>query len=94
MIYVMAIQKIKDYDKWKKIFDDHGAVRKANCSKGALIYHDLNDPNRLVVITEWENMEDAKNFSSSEDLKITMKNAGVIGLPELHYLDGIEKSEY
>jgi heme-degrading monooxygenase HmoA len=94
MIYVMAIQKIKDYDKWKKVFDDHGAVRKAKGSKGALIYHDLKDPKQLVIITEWENMEDAKNFSASEDLKITMKKAGVMGLPELYYLEGIEKTEY
>jgi hypothetical protein len=29
-----------------------------------------------------------------EDLKIAMKKAGVIGLPELYYLEEIEKTEY
>ena len=94
MMYVLTIQKVKDYDKWKQVFDEHGKVRKNKGSKGAMIYRDSNDPKQLVIITEWENLETAKNFSMSEDLKITMKKAGVIGLPELHYLEEIEKTEY
>ncbi|WP_424725511.1 antibiotic biosynthesis monooxygenase [Methanobacterium sp.] len=94
MIYALAIQKIKDYNKWKEVFDEHGKVRKIKGSKGAIIYRNTKDPKQLVIITEWENMESAKNFSLSEDLKTTMKKAGVIGLPELHYLEEIEKTKY
>ena len=58
----MAIQKIEDYKKWKQVFDEHGQVRKNKGSKGAIIYGSSNDPDELVIITEWENLEDAKNF--------------------------------
>ena len=44
-------------------------------------------PNNLVVVTKWEDMESAKNFSMSEDLKNAMKKAGVMGLPDLYYLE-------
>ena len=47
-------------------------------SKGAIIYRNTNDPKQLVIITKWEDMESAKNFSLSEDLKATMEKAGVI----------------
>ena len=94
MIYALAIQKVKDYDKWKHVFDEHGKVRKIKGSKGATIYRNSKDSKELVIITEWENMEAAKNFSLSEDLKVTMKKAGVIELPQLHYLEEIEKTEY
>jgi heme-degrading monooxygenase HmoA len=94
MTYVLAIQKIEDYDKWKKEFDEHCDLRKTKGSKGATIYHNSNDPRHLVVITEWENVEAAKNFSMGEDLKIAMKKAGVIGLHELYYLEEMEKTEY
>ena len=94
MTYVLAIQKIKDYDKWKKVFDEHGDVRKTKGSKGAMIYRNSNDPKQLIIITEWENIDTAKNFALAEDLKIVMKKAGVICLPELYYLEGIEKTEY
>ena len=94
MTYVLTIQKVEDYDKWKQVFDEHGKVRKKKGSKGAMIYRDSNDPKQLVIIIEWENLETAKNFSLSEDLKTTMKKAGVKGLPELHYLEEIGKTEH
>jgi heme-degrading monooxygenase HmoA len=94
MTYVLAIQQIKDYNKWKKVFDKHGEVRKNKGSKGATIYRDSNDPKKLVIITKWDDMEAAKNFSLAEDLKIAMKKAGVMGLPKLYYLEEIEKTEY
>ena len=94
MTYILTIQKVEDYDKWKHVFDEHGDVRRIKGSKGATIYRDSNDPKQLVIVTEWDNIEKAKNFSMSEDLKITMKKAGVKGLPELYYLEGIEKTEY
>ena len=94
MTYVLTIQKVKDYDKWKQVFDEHGEVRKNKGSKGAIIYRNSKDPNQLVIITEFDNLEKAKNFSMSEDLKITMKKAGVMGRPELHYLEQIEKTEH
>jgi heme-degrading monooxygenase HmoA len=52
------------------------------------------DPNHLVVITEWENLEKAKNFTESEDLKNTMIKAGVVGRPAVFYLEEIEKTPY
>ena len=94
MTYVLTIQKVKDYDKWKQVFDEHEEVRKNKGSKGAIIYRNSNDPKQLVIITEFDNLEKAKNFSMSDDLKITMKKAGVMGLPELHYLEQLEKIEY
>ena len=48
MMYALTIQKIKDYDKWKQVFDEHGKVRKNEGSKGAMIYRDSNDPKQLV----------------------------------------------
>jgi heme-degrading monooxygenase HmoA len=82
MTYILTIQKVQDYDKWKQIFDEHGDVRRSKGSKGATIYRDSKDPKQLVIITEWEDLETAKNFSMSEDLRITIKRAGVKGLPD------------
>lgn len=94
MTYVLAIQKVEDYDKWKPVFDDHGTIRMAKGSMGASVLRNVNDPNQLVIITEWENMESAKNFALDKDLKTVMKKAGVIGHPELYYLDKIEQTQY
>ena len=94
MIYLAAKQKVEDYDKWKLVFDEHSTQRRVQGSKGAKILRDANDPNKLVIITKWEDVETAKNFAKSKDLRVTMKNAGVIGLPELYFLEDVETEDY
>ena len=42
MTYVLTIQKVEEYDKWKQVFDEHGKVRKAEGSKGELSYIVIN----------------------------------------------------
>jgi len=94
LTYVLVIHRVEDYSKWKPIYDEDGATRKAKGSKGAFVFRNTNDPNHLVVITEWENLEKAKNFAESDNLKNTMQKAGVVGKPAVFYLEEIERTEY
>ena len=94
LTYVLVIHRVEDYSKWKPIYDEDGDTRKAKGSKGAFVFRNTNDPNHLVVMTDWENLEKAKNFAESEDLKITMQKAGVIGQPAVYYLEEIERTPY
>lgn len=94
MTYVMVIHSVEDYAKWKIVFDEHGTIRKAKGSKGATIMSNQNVSNQIIIISEWEDMEAAKNFAEAEDLKIAMQKAGVIGLPAIYYLEEIERVEY
>ena len=68
MTYVLVIHRVEDYDKWKPLYDEDGATRKAKGSKGAQLLRNTNDPNHLVVMTEWDDLESAKNFVESEDI--------------------------
>lgn len=90
----MVIHSVEDYAKWKIVFDEHGTIRKAKGSKGATIMSNQNVSNQIIIISEWEDMEAAKNFAEAEDLKIAMQKAGVIGLPAIYYLEEIERVEY
>ena len=94
MTYVLVIHRVENYDKWKSVYDDDGTTRKAKGSKGATVFHNDKDPNHLIVLTEWENIERAKNFAESEDLVSTMQKAGVVGRPAVFYLEEIEKTDY
>lgn len=94
MTHVLVIHRVENYAKWKLIYDEDGITRKSKGSKGSSVFHNANDPNHIVVITEWENMEKAKNFAESEDLVTTMQKAGVVGRPAVFYLEEIEKTPY
>lgn len=91
MAYLLVRHKHKDYEKWKKAFDEHSATRKTNGSKGGRLFRNADDPNEMVVIFEWDNLEKAKKFAQSEDMKKTMQRAGVIDKPDLYFLEEIER---
>ena len=94
LTYVLVIHRVEDFDKWKSVYDEDGATRKSKGSKGSHLLRNTNDLNHLVVMTEWDNLESAKNFAESEDLSKTMQKAGVVGRPAVFYLEEIEKTDY
>ena len=94
MAYVLVIHEVDDYDKWKPVYDEDGAVRKAKGSKGAFVFRNADNRNKVVVLTHWENMESAKNFAEADELRVTMQKAGVKGQPEVYYLEEIENTPY
>ncbi len=93
MAYVLVRHKVEDYNKWKPFYDGNESTRKKLGSKGARLFKSRDNPNELVIITEWDNVEDARKFAGSPDLKETMQKAGVKGMPEIIFLDEIQKSK-
>jgi len=91
MAQLLVRHKVKDYTKWKPIFDEHSAKRKAGGSKGGRLFRSTSDPNELVILFEWEDVNKARQFSESWDLRQAMDRAGVVGRPDLYSLEEIEK---
>jgi heme-degrading monooxygenase HmoA len=90
MIHTIIKLKVEDYDKWKPIFDEHSATRKAEGEKGGRLFHNINDPSEVIIYLRWETIENARKFFESEDLKNTMQKAGVIGKPDIYFLEEVE----
>lgn len=90
MAYILVRHKVTDYGKWKPAFDEHGATRKASGSKGGRLFRSADDPNHLVVLFEWSDLDRAQQFVGSEDLREKMEQAGVADQPDIYFLDEIE----
>ena len=69
--------KTDDFDKWKVQFDSMDVVRKKYGSSGAQVFRGHSDPNDLVIITQWGNTNQARQYSQSQELKDAMKLGGV-----------------
>jgi hypothetical protein len=50
MAYLLIRHKHKDYAKWKTVFDEHSAARKASGSQDARLFHNADNPNEMVII--------------------------------------------
>jgi len=91
MVHIIAKLKVESYDKWKHVFDERKSLRKQAGSKEGTLYRDHDDPNKLVILFDWENMEKAKEFFISESLQKALQKGGA-ELVETIYLEEIEKS--
>jgi heme-degrading monooxygenase HmoA len=90
MPYILVEHKVKDYAKWKPFFDQHQETRKKAGSKGGRLYRNSQNPNELIVIMEWNTLDNARKFAESADLREVMEKAGVIGKPDVYFLEQVE----
>ena len=91
MPYLLVRANVEDYETWKPGFDEHAATREENGSKGGNLFRSADDPNEVVIILAWNDLEEARRFASSEDLREAMQRHGVVGQPDIYFLEEIEK---
>ncbi len=91
MAYLMFRGKVKDYEKWKPVFDKMASIRKEYGSKGGHLFRMADNPNEPVILLEWESIEKARKYTQSEDIKRAMERGGVIGKPEFYFLEEVEQ---
>jgi quinol monooxygenase YgiN len=87
MAIVLIKHPVEDYEKWKAEFDAFHDTRKSNGEQNYRIYRTIDDPNNLVAFFEWDNIDNAKAFLASSDLKDAMQEAGVSGQPEITIME-------
>ena len=90
MKYILVQQEVEDYDKWKLLFDEH-EDRQAAGSKGGVVFRNADNPNQVTVLLEWDNLENARAFTGSEDLREAMQRAGVVGPPNVYFLEEVDR---
>jgi heme-degrading monooxygenase HmoA len=90
MPYLLFRYKVADYDRWKPVLDQRGATRQAKGSRGGQVFRNANDPNELVILFEWSDLEQARQFAQSEELRQAMQQAGVADQPDIYLLEAGE----
>lgn len=92
MVTILVKHTVKNFDAWKPVYDQHGATRKAAGCKGTYVFREADKPNTLFALLNWDTIENARKFATSENLRETMKKAGVEGTPEIHFLNEAAKT--
>lgn len=86
MIQVLVHHKVADYNSWRSVFDGALDFRHRGGECSCRIFHKAGNPNDLTLLFEWEDMDKAKLYMASEELRKKMQQAGVMGAPEIEYL--------
>lgn len=94
MSYLFVRHKVADYSKWKKVFDEHAEMRKVGGSEGGKLFRSSTNPNELMMLFQWKDSDSAKRFVESASLKEAMEKAGVTDLPDVYFMEKLEKLSY
>lgn len=82
MVYINLRLNVADFDKWLTAFQSFESYRKESGSTGVnQIFHDVDDPNNVTLIMEWDEAANAKAFLNNPQTKVNMDTAGVTGRP-------------
>jgi heme-degrading monooxygenase HmoA len=93
MPYTFVRLDVKDYAKWKSVFDESGSFRRESGSKGGSVFRNADNPKEVVILLEWDNLENAREFVQSDRLREGMERAGVDGKPNVYFIDEVDKPD-
>jgi len=86
MINVLIHQEVADYTAWKSAFDSHLDWRRKHGERTCRVFRSAGNVNEVTLLFEWENLETARAFIASDELKAKMASAGVKGAPRVDFL--------
>ncbi len=85
---ILATTQVEDVDRFLSIFSTKGAEkRKQHGSKGATVFRDPNEPDRVWALFDWD-VEGWQSFVSDPEVPPIMQEAGHKGRPQAAGLCG------
>jgi hypothetical protein len=85
---LLATTTVADFDRFMKIFSTRGAdKRRKHGSKGALVFRDPNQADRVWAIFDWDE-QGWQRFVSDPEVPPIMKEAGHTSKPQVLPLAG------
>jgi quinol monooxygenase YgiN len=81
MLMIVGSAKVDDFDRFWQIFSTKGAeLRKEHGSKGAQVFRDSEDPNRVFAVFDWDD-EGWQSYASDPRVPEVFKDAGMQAPP-------------
>ena len=86
MPWVLVRHTVKDYKAWRPVFDQHVPKIKQYSGKKGMVLHSDGDPNDVWVAIEVDDLSKARGFLQSAELRASMEQSGVVGAPQISFL--------
>jgi quinol monooxygenase YgiN len=83
--YLLERHKVRDYGRWREVFDGDAAGREAAGCRGARVFRSADDPHEVVVLFEWDGQESARRRIESATLSRKFEEAGVGGMGQTEF---------
>lgn len=91
---LIARLHVRDYDTFKSVFDELRTARQEHGAKGHRLHRSLDDPNKVLVVTEYGSADQARDFAHSVALKEAQERAGVDQPADFSLYEEVEAVTY
>ena len=89
MPHALVKVTVEDRDRWKSNFEQSAQLRKSYGSMGVTAFSQAGNPNEVFILGEYEDLDKARQLFQSAEFREVAKKAGVIGAPEVTFLNEI-----
>ena len=84
----MVRHQVADFDEWLAGYDAADEVRRSSGIVGDAANRSMEDPSIAIVYHQAESFDDLRSFLESDDLRLAMKEAGVVSDPDVTFHTG------
>ena len=91
-VTVLARLKVQDYDRWRRVFEEHAALRKTAGSLGTHIFRNSKDSGEVIVNFQWDSEENFGKFLTDPEAQKAMAESGMLGQPDFVFLEDVGRT--
>lgn len=85
MVRMFARMNVADFETWREAYDEFYGERVAMGVMGAAAFQLVDDPTDVTVWHDFETVDAARAFVSSDALRNVLQRAGVQGEPQMWF---------
>jgi heme-degrading monooxygenase HmoA len=89
MAFALVRLIVQDQAKWKTVFAEAQELRKKYGSKGVRAFAKTDNPNEIVILGEYESLDQARQLFQSQEFRDATQRAGTVGAPDVTFLEKI-----
>jgi hypothetical protein len=72
--------RVADYDRFREVYDAGTPAREAGGMRNEEIFRNPNDPNDVLIMSTVENVEHARAYGQSDEVRERQRAAGLLEL--------------
>jgi hypothetical protein len=85
--FMLVRSKVRDFKTWKPAYDAHQPARNDAGLTEKYLLRNAEDGNEIVILFEAQDLNRARTFAASADLRDRMQESGVIDKPDIYFLN-------
>ena len=86
--------RVANFETWKSVFDSMTDLRRSHGWTQATVYRDAADPNMVTIVNRVSDLDGAKRYGASPELRAGMQKGGVQGPPEIFFVEQADDRAY